>query len=106
VTLNEPGVYPTSIYEFVACTLLFGLLWSLRKHPFAVGWLFMVYLALNGLERLAIEQIRVNNKFSLLGLEVTQAEVISSLLLVVGLAGSIWLALGKRNQPAQAQGAT
>ena len=95
VTLPDPGVYPTSIYEFVACTALFGLLWSLRKHSFVPGWLFMVYLAFNGLERFLIEQIRVNNKFGLLGLEVTQAEVISTLLLIVGVAGAVWLAIGR-----------
>lgn len=102
VTIAEPGVYPTSIYEFAACALLFGLLWSLRKHTFRAGWLFMAYLFLNGVERLLIEQIRVNRKFDLLGLEVTQAEVISSVLIVVGLAGSIWLALGTRRGVRQA----
>jgi len=104
VTLPDPGVYPTSIYEFVACATLFGILWALRKHPFKVGWLFMVYLFVNGLERFLIEQIRVNNEFTLLGLEVTQAEVIATILMVVGLIGSVWLALGthRSEQPAAA----
>jgi phosphatidylglycerol:prolipoprotein diacylglycerol transferase len=96
VAIPEPGVYPTSIYEFVAGVLLFALLWSLRKHPFKPGWLFMVYLFLNGLERFLIEQIRVNNQFAILGLEVTQAEVISSILILVGLVGSVWLAMGSK----------
>jgi phosphatidylglycerol:prolipoprotein diacylglycerol transferase len=91
VAIPEPGVFPTPIYEFVAAFALFGLLWALRKHPFRPGWLFMVYLFLNGLERLLVEQIRVNRTFQLIGLEVTQAEVISMILLVVGLVGSIVL---------------
>lgn len=97
LTLADPGVYPTSIYEFVACALLFGLLWSLRRHPFKAGWLFMLYLALNGTERLLIEQIRVNNTFDLFGLVVTQAEVIASLFIVVGVIGVALLS--KRREP-------
>jgi phosphatidylglycerol:prolipoprotein diacylglycerol transferase len=98
VAIPQPGVYPTSIYEFVAGLVLFGVLWSLRKHPFKPGWLFMVYLFFNGLERFLIEQIRVNNKFAFLGLELTQAEVISSILILVGLAGAVYLAMGSRRR--------
>jgi phosphatidylglycerol:prolipoprotein diacylglycerol transferase len=87
MTLPEPGVYPTSIYEFVAAALLFGILWSLRKHPFKAGWLFMLYMVFNGIERLLIEQIRINNTFDVLGLIVTQAEAIATLFIVVGLVG-------------------
>ncbi len=91
MTLPTGGVYPTSVYEFVACSALFGLLWVLRKHSFRAGWLFMVYLFLNGLERFSIEQIRVNRKMDLLGIDITQAELISLVLLVVGLTGTIIL---------------
>ncbi len=101
VTLPDPGVYPTSIYEFVAGVALFGILWSLRKHSFRPGWLFMVYLFLNGLERFTIEQIRVNNEFALGGLEVTQAEVISASLMLVGIAGFAWLAMGSNRKAAR-----
>ena len=104
VTLPDSGVYPTSIYEFVACLALFGILWTIRKHPYKVGWLFMVYLFMNGLERLSIEQIRVNNRFEWMGLNVTQAEVIAALLLVIGLVGSVWMALvrDRRTRPNEA----
>lgn len=108
ITLAEPGVYPTSIYEFVACTLLFGLLWALRRHPFQAGWLFMFYIALNGIERLLIEQIRVNNTFDLFGLEVTQAEAIATVFIVAGLTGMALLtrrrtaAPGRGREPAPA----
>lgn len=87
VTLPEPGVYPTSVYEFVFAGLLFGVLWAARKHPFRNGWLFSLYLVLNGIERFLIEKIRVNNEFDVLGLTVTQAEVISSLIILAGIVG-------------------
>ncbi len=87
VQLPESGVYPTSIYEFLMAMALFGALWALRKHPYRNGWLFSWYLIFNGMERFLIEQIRVNNKFDLFGLTVTQAEVISLGALLIGLVG-------------------
>jgi phosphatidylglycerol:prolipoprotein diacylglycerol transferase len=83
----ETAVYPTSIYEFLMCLALFGVLWSVRKHPFKSGWLFSLYLVFTGAERFLIEQIRVNNEFNLLGMVVTQAEVISVLIMLTGFIG-------------------
>jgi phosphatidylglycerol:prolipoprotein diacylglycerol transferase len=85
------GVYPTMLYEFLACgVVLFGILWLVRKHPFKNGWLFSLYLVFNGVERFLIEKIRVNNEFDVLGLTVTQAEVISTLIFLVGVAGLVY----------------
>lgn len=47
--------------------------------------LFGIYLTLQGIERLLIESIRVNNKFNLLGMEVTQAQIIATCLMISGL---------------------
>ncbi|MCS7082011.1 MAG: prolipoprotein diacylglyceryl transferase [Bacteroidetes bacterium] len=85
----EVPVYPTPLYEFFLCTLFFGLLWVLRRHPYRFGWLFSLYLVLNGLERFLIEQIRVNPRFSFFGWQVTQAELIALLLMLGGLVG-LW----------------
>ena len=89
IDLSAAPVYPTPIYEFFAGLLIFAILWSLRKHPFVSGWLFFVYLMFNGVERFLIEKIRVNNVFDLFGLEVTQAEIISTGIFLVGLIGVI-----------------
>ena len=48
--------------------------------------MFGLFMILNGFERFFIEKIRVNNKHSLLGLHVTQAEIISTLLILAGIA--------------------
>lgn len=85
-----PGVYPTPIYETVAGLFIFAVLWMLRKHPFKPGWLFSLYLLLSGVERLLIEQIRVNSRFHLLGVEFTQAEALSAILIAMGIAGLIY----------------
>ncbi|MCB9168654.1 MAG: prolipoprotein diacylglyceryl transferase [Flavobacteriales bacterium] len=83
-----PPVYPTPLYEILACLLFFGVLWLLRKHLRTPGTLFAVYLMLNGFERFWIEKIRVN--VHVIG-NVTQAEIISTLLFILGLAGFLWL---------------
>ncbi len=84
------GVYPTMLYETAMALALFGVLWALRTHPFRAGWLFMLYLVFNGVERFLIEQIRVNNTFDVLGLTVTQAEVIAVAITLAGVAGLAW----------------
>jgi phosphatidylglycerol:prolipoprotein diacylglycerol transferase len=91
----NPPVYPTPFYEIVVCLLLFGLIWSLRKKLKTPGTLFALYLMLNGLERFFIEKIRVNNRLNIFGFQPSQAEVISTLLFLGGLA--LWVVLKRRN---------
>ncbi|HVZ58062.1 MAG TPA: prolipoprotein diacylglyceryl transferase family protein [Chitinophagaceae bacterium] len=87
-------VFPTPLYELVAGLLLFGLLWSVRKRFRIPGTFFCFYLILNGIERFLIETIRVNNRLDIFGLHPTQAEVISSLLVVGGTV--TWLLLRRQ----------
>ena len=89
------GHYPTPFYETVACTLLFGVLWPFRKRLKTPGALFALYLILNGLERFFIEKIRVNNRLDFLGFQPTQAEVISTCLVIIGIG--LWIYLSKKN---------
>ena len=95
------GVFPTPFYETVACFILFLIIWSLRKKFKIPGTLFGLYLMLNGLERFFIEKIRVNTRLNIFGLHPTQAEVISSLLFLSGLAICIILTQKARKQKAQ-----
>ncbi len=83
-------VYPTPFYEFVICVALFFLLWGLRKRIQIPGILFSIYLMLNGAERFLIEKIRVNNKMDFLGMELTQAEIISFSLILLGLLSLLY----------------
>lgn len=89
IDLSMSPVYPTPLYEFAAALLIFGLLWSFRRHAHATGWLFWVYLVFNGAERWFIEQIRVNNRMDLLGVSITQAELIALSLILIGVIGVI-----------------
>lgn len=85
--LTAPGVYPTPVYETMMATVCFAVLWAIRKHTCQPGWLFSVYLIMAGVERLLIEQIRVNVKFELYRLRFTQAELIATIFVVLGMIG-------------------
>jgi phosphatidylglycerol:prolipoprotein diacylglycerol transferase len=97
IPIPAPGVYPTPMYETLMALACFALLWAIRRHPFRAGWLFSVYLVLAGIERLLIEQIRVNPVFDLGLVHATQAEIIASALILIGLAGLA--ALSRRAKP-------
>jgi phosphatidylglycerol:prolipoprotein diacylglycerol transferase len=83
------AVYPTALYEIIACLILFLILWSIRKRITIPGVLFGIYLIMNGAERFFVEKIRVNTKYDIFGFHPTQAEIISTLL-VIGGAVLIW----------------
>lgn len=91
-------VFPTALYEVIICIGLFFLLWAFRKKFSVAGTLFAFYLILNGLERFFIEKIRVNIRMNLLGFEPTQAEVISTLMIVTGVALFIYLLRRSKKQ--------
>ncbi|HWV72292.1 MAG TPA: prolipoprotein diacylglyceryl transferase family protein [Pseudosphingobacterium sp.] len=92
------AVYPTSFYEFLICLVLFAILWILRKQIKTPGSLFCIYLILNGVERFFIELIRVNAKYHLGDLSFTQAELISTIMVLSGIAGLIYT--GRKNRGA------
>jgi phosphatidylglycerol---prolipoprotein diacylglyceryl transferase len=77
------NVFPTPLYEAIACTILFFILWMLRKRLKYAGVLFGIYLILNGLERFLIEKIRVNTIMD--SFNMTQAEIISFSLMLLGV---------------------
>ncbi|HEY2648772.1 MAG TPA: prolipoprotein diacylglyceryl transferase family protein, partial [Puia sp.] len=77
-------VFPTPFYETIVCLGLFFLIWSVRKKFKVPGTLFAFYLIINGIERFFIEKIRVNSRSSIFGYHPTQAEIISTLLVIGG----------------------
>ena len=88
-------VYPTALYEVIACLLLFGVLWFLRTRIKVAGRLAALYLMFNGIERFSIEQIRVNTKYVDLPFQPTQAEIIALVLFLGGVF--LWWKAGKWN---------
>ncbi len=83
-------VIPTSFYETVICSLMFLLMWFLRR-KIKIAWLmFGFYLVLNGMERFFIETVRVNKVYAAGGYNLSQAEIIALWLIVAGIALSIF----------------
>lgn len=84
-----PPVFPTPFYETIMCVGLFFVLWYLRKRITTPGMLFSIYLIFNGIERFFIEKIRVNTLYHIGDFSFTQAELISTILFILGVTG-IW----------------
>ena len=87
-------VYPTAVYEALMGIILFTVIWRLRNSFNAPGMLFGLYLIFNGFERFSIEKIRINNE---LYNGLTQAEIISTALILLGLGLFIWLKKNSSN---------
>lgn len=86
----ENPVWPTPLYEAIVCIGLFFTLWACRNIITVPGRIFSVYLILNGIERLLIEQIRINEVYTISGMHITQAEIIAAGLIIAGITG-FWL---------------
>jgi phosphatidylglycerol---prolipoprotein diacylglyceryl transferase len=90
-------VHPTQLYEVGMSTLIFFVLWKLRRQPRVAGWLFMLWLVLAGIERFVVEFFRAKDD-RFLG-PLTLAQVISVAILVVGVVGMARLSGGASRQP-------
>jgi phosphatidylglycerol:prolipoprotein diacylglycerol transferase len=67
--------------------MLFAVIWAFRLQPHRTGFVFSLYLLLAGFERLLAEKIRVNVKHDVLGIQLTQAEMISLGVITAGFVG-------------------
>lgn len=96
-----PGVFPTPVYETTVAILIFIFLWRMRTKWTTPGVMFAAYLIFNGIERFLIEKIRVNNKFEWLGINMTQAELISVLFILAGIV-LLWYVKRTKSTPKEA----
>jgi phosphatidylglycerol:prolipoprotein diacylglycerol transferase len=92
------SVYPTQLFEVAAGFVMFLILWRLRDHKHAEGWLFGAYMVLAGIERFLIEFLRAKDDRFFGGL--TMAQLIA-LAFVVG--GVLWMQ-ARRNVSERATG--
>jgi phosphatidylglycerol:prolipoprotein diacylglycerol transferase len=86
------AVHPTQLYEVALMLLAFWLIWRLRRHQHAAGWLFGLYLLLGGTERFLVEFLRAKDD-RLLG-PFTLAQGVS---LAIALVGAVMLARWARD---------
>jgi phosphatidylglycerol:prolipoprotein diacylglycerol transferase len=76
-------VHPTELYEVTLGFVMFFILWKLRDHKHAEGWLFGVYCILAGIERFIIEFFRAKDD-RFFG-PLTTAQVIALAFVVLGI---------------------
>ncbi len=80
------SVYPTQLYEVTLGLMMFGILWRLRDHKHAEGWLFGVYCVLAGIERFVIEFFRAKDDRFGWALGLSTAQVLALGVTAVGVA--------------------
>lgn len=80
------GVYPTQLFEVTMALLMFALLWRMRDHKHAEGWLFGAYCAMAGSERFIVEFFRAKDD-RFFG-PLTLAQVIALAFIA---AGVVWM---------------
>ena len=89
------SVHPTQLYETALGFVMFLILWRLRDHKHAEGWLFGLYCVLAGIERFIIEFVRAKDDRFFLG-TFTVAQVIG-ILFAVG--GALWMYARRNPRP-------
>jgi phosphatidylglycerol---prolipoprotein diacylglyceryl transferase len=92
------AVHPTQLYETAMGFAMFLVLWRLRDHKHAEGWLFGLYCVLAGAERFIAEIFRAKDD-RFFG-PFTTAQMIA---LCIGAFGALWM-YARRNVTASAPG--
>lgn len=88
------AVHPTQLYEVAMSMVMFAIIWRLRKHHHAEGWLFGVYCVLAGIERFVVEFYRAKDDTLAVGLTIAQVISIAAVVL-----GGILLLSRRRPRP-------
>ncbi len=78
------SVHPTQLYETAIMLVAFWIIWRLRNHRHATGWLFGLYLVFAGVERFLVEFLRAKDDRLLGGFTVAQAASVA--VVAVGAA--------------------
>jgi prolipoprotein diacylglyceryltransferase len=87
----SPPVFPTPFYETVVCSILFAILWFLRKRIKTPGVLFFLFCIFMGSERFLIEFIRINPRYNYFGFDWSQAQYISVGIFIMGIVAIVLL---------------
>lgn len=79
-------VHPTQLYEIVLSLFVFWVIFVNRDHPHRAGWLFVLWVALYGVQRFVLEFVRLKDDRILLD-TFTTAQIISVLFIVLAAWG-------------------
>ncbi|MFZ4262760.1 prolipoprotein diacylglyceryl transferase [Sphingobacterium sp. HJSM2_6] len=90
MVLTDP-VFPTSAYEVIIIGLAFIILWLFRNRFKTAGLVACIYFFIIAIERFLIEMIRVNYKFDVLGIPLSEAQIISVFIGIIAIVLAIYL---------------
>jgi phosphatidylglycerol---prolipoprotein diacylglyceryl transferase len=79
------SVYPTQLLEVLLGFLMFAILWRIRDHRHAEGWLFGVWCVLAGVERFIVEFFRIKDDRMSWAMGLSMAQVIAIGIVIVGV---------------------
>ena len=88
------AVHPTQLYEVAMGALMFWILWKLRDHKHAEGWLFGLYCVFAGTERFIVEFFRAKDD-RFVG-PLTMAQTIA---LLFAAGGIVWMQMRRNVGP-------
>jgi phosphatidylglycerol---prolipoprotein diacylglyceryl transferase len=93
-----PGVrvQPAPVYESILYTLIFCLMWSVRKKA-PEGRLLSMYLVFEGLARFSVEFVRINPRIAY---GLSEAQLISLVMIIMGL--TTWYVTAQRRTAVEA----
>lgn len=94
-------VHPTQLYDTISMTIVFIILWSVRRKSFPAGWMTAVTFIILGTQRFLIEFIRETSPSFIPG--ISQAQLISVFFVVLGLI--ILYKIKQRSEEKESQGA-
>lgn len=95
------AVHPTQLYETAMGLMMFAILWRLRDHKHAAGWLFGAYCVLQGVERFLVEFLRAKDDRFLGPLTVAQVIALGFMA-----CGAVWMGMRAQGSRLKAQGGT
>ena len=78
-------VIPTQLVEVALGFVMFLILWRLRDHRHAAGWLFGAYCVLAGIERFIVEFMRAKDDRFAIFAPFSTAQAIAVAIMIVGI---------------------
>jgi phosphatidylglycerol:prolipoprotein diacylglycerol transferase len=92
--LEVIAVHPTQLYEVAMGLLMFWILWKVRDHKHAEGWLFGLYCVMAGLERFIVEFFRAKDDRFMGPLTLAQ-----TIAIAFAIGGLVWMQMRREIGP-------
>jgi len=91
------NVYPTPLFESFMSFVFLIILLKLRKKETKAGFIFFLYLIMNGAARFSVEFIRLN---PIAAFGFTQAQLVAIIFIAIGITGMFHINRSSTSSPA------